>query len=85
MGDDADEWDDPPLPGEEPAPAVEWPTNGVESAAWGGWLALAYALVAGGRALAAGTLPLRPALVGLLGAGLLLGVWLAGDDPRVWR
>jgi hypothetical protein len=83
MGDD--EWDDPPLPGEASTPTVAWPTNGIESAAWGGWLALGYALVTGARALATGTLPLRPALVGLLGVGLLLGVWLAGDDPRVWR
>lgn len=78
MGDD--DWGDPPLPGEASAPTVAWPTNGIESAGWGGWLALGSPLLIGARALATGTLPFRPAPV-----GLLLGVWLAGDDPRGWR
>jgi hypothetical protein len=85
--DAADEWDDPPLPGErdQQGRRIAWPSNGFESAAWGGWLALAYAGVTGAELLLAGQVPRFPALVGLLGVGLLVGVHLGGGDPLVWR
>jgi hypothetical protein len=79
----SDEWDDPPLPEEEPS--VEWPSHGLATAAWGGWLALGYAVLTGGRALLEGAVPLGALPVAVVGVGLLVGVRLAGGDPRVWR
>jgi hypothetical protein len=80
-----EEWNDPPLPDEEPDPPVAWPTHGHTTAAWGGWLALGYALATGGRVLLAGAVPLGALPIAAVGVGLLVGVRLAGGDPRVWR
>ncbi|MFB6206857.1 MAG: hypothetical protein ABEJ05_10075 [Haloglomus sp.] len=87
---ECDEWDDPlgvSDPDEESA-AVEatWPSHGVATAAWIGWLALGYALVTAARALAgAGGSVTGAVPVAAVGLGLLLGVHLGGRDVRVWR
>ncbi|PSP98614.1 hypothetical protein BRC89_07030 [Halobacteriales archaeon QS_4_70_19] len=81
--DDDGEWDDPPLPADAgDRAAAPWPSNGLASAAWAGWLAVAYGLVGSLRAVTVAT---SPAVIGLLGIGLLVGVRLGGGDPRVWR
>jgi hypothetical protein len=86
--DTEDEWNDPPLPDESDDRTAErtpWPSNGLASAAWAGWLAVAYGLVGTGRALMGAMSPIPPAVIGLLGVGLLVGVRTGGGDPRVWR
>jgi hypothetical protein len=94
-GEGDDEWDDPAGVFEADADDRDrsgadlvdvWPTHGVATAAWIGWLALGYALAEAAAALLGLGGSLTAALpVGVVGIGLLLGVHLGGRDVRVWR
>jgi hypothetical protein len=88
--DDEREWDDPPgVFEDDPAESdreVVWPTHGVATAAWAGWLALGYAVAeTAGAFLGLGGSVSRAAPIAVIGIGLLLGVRLGGGDLRPWR
>jgi hypothetical protein len=91
--DDERQWDDPPgvfePDGDDDTGSdreIVWPSHGVATAAWAGWLALGYALAqAAGALLGLGGSLTGAVPVAVIGIGLLVGVRLGGGDLRVWR